>query len=198
MNDTASGQSAPMSDFTATPNPVLIHDTIQFADATLYNPQWWKWYFGDGDSSSHQNPSHVYSVKGFYTVTLITGNQWGTDTLVRPAFVQVTGPGVNWPVVDFDGNIYDTVFINNQIWLKQNLMTTHYNDGGPIIEIAASHIWPALQAGARCWYDNDSVSYASVYGSLYNWYAVETGKLCPQGFRVPTLAEWNDLVNYLG
>jgi uncharacterized protein (TIGR02145 family) len=48
------------------------------------------------------------------------------------------------------------------------------------------------------YFDNDSTTYALVYGALYNWYAVETGKLCPSGWHVPTDAEWNDLRDTLG
>jgi uncharacterized protein (TIGR02145 family) len=51
--------------------------------------------------------------------------------------------------------------------------------------------------GAYCWYDND-ITNKDTYGALYNWYAVGTEKLCPEGFHVPTKDEWMELINFLG
>ena len=51
---------------------------------------------------------------------------------------------------------------------------------------------------AYCWYDNDQAQYADTYGALYNWYAIETGNLCPDGWHVPTHEEWKTLEIYLG
>jgi len=58
--------------------------------------------------------------------------------------------------------------------------------------------WSVLATPGYCWYGNDEETYKSTYGALYNWYAVNTGKLCPQGWHVPTDAEWTFLTNYLG
>ncbi len=198
MNDTAAGQVRPQTAFTASDTVILIHDTVFFTDISAYNPVSWKWYFGDGDSSSLQHPSHVYTAKGTYTITLITGNAWGCDTLEKQNHIKATGPVINYPVADVDGNLYDTIDINNTIWLRKNLRTTHYNDGTPIPGISDTLTWTTLTTGARCWYNNDSAVYADIYGSLYNWHAVNTGKLCPAGWHVPNFPEWEALFNYLG
>ena len=58
--------------------------------------------------------------------------------------------------------------------------------------------WENLTTPGYCWYNNDSVSYRNTYGALYNWYAVNTGKLAPTGWHVPSDAEWEVLGNYLG
>ena len=102
-------------------------------------------------------------------------------------------------VSDYDGNVYDTVIIGSQVWLKQNLKVTHYNNGDPIPNVISTNAWSALVTGARCYYNNDSLSYDSVYGALYNSYAVNNvNKLCPDGWHVPTNAEWTSVENYLG
>lgn len=58
-------------------------------------------------------------------------------------------------MVDYDGNVYNTVKIGNQVWMAQNLMVTHYNDGTPIPNVTDNSSWAALSTGACCAYDND-------------------------------------------
>lgn len=100
-------------------------------------------------------------------------------------------------VTDYDGNIYSTVQIGNQVWTVENFRGTHYNDGMEIPEVIDPNEWCDLTSGARCYYDNDSEQYAEKYGALYNWFAVYTGKLAPEGWHVPTVAEWMELKKYL-
>ncbi len=99
--------------------------------------------------------------------------------------------------VDYDGNIYRAIKIGNQIWTVENFRGIHYNDGTPIPNVTWGPKWQSLTNGARCYYNNDSVKYADKYGALYNWHAVNTGKLAPAGWHVPTDAEWIELENYL-
>ncbi len=96
-------------------------------------------------------------------------------------------------VTDADGNIYDTVHIGTQVWLQQNLATTKYNDGSQI-PLVTDTSWQSLKTPAYCWYDNDSATYKNPYGTLYNFYTVNTGKLCPTGWHVPTNEEFHMLV----
>lgn len=100
-------------------------------------------------------------------------------------------------VYDVEGNEYDTVRIGTQTWMVQNLRSTKYNDGTDIPLAATTADWPNVITPSYCWYDNDA-SHKSSYGALYNWYAVNTGKLAPTGWHVPTLAEFELLRNYLG
>jgi len=102
-------------------------------------------------------------------------------------------------VTDYDGNVYDTVMIGTQQWLKENLKTTHYNNGVLIPNVTGNSAWSALLTGARCYYNNDSIANDSVYGPLYNWYAVnDAGNLCPAGWKVPANADWQTAETYLG
>jgi len=98
---------------------------------------------------------------------------------------------------DADGNVYTTVTIGTQTWMVENLKTTKYNDGTPIPNVTDAYSWCLLSSGAQCDYDNN-VSNTKTYGKLYNWYAVNTGKLAPKGWHIPTDAEWATLTNYVG
>ncbi len=100
-------------------------------------------------------------------------------------------------VKDMDGNKYKTVKIGTQVWMSENLKTTRYNDGTAIPVVQKYDDWAALTTPACCWYGNDS-TWKELYGALYNWYAVNTNKLCPDGWHVPTDEEWNELRDCLG
>jgi len=100
-------------------------------------------------------------------------------------------------VKDADGNIYVTVNIGKQVWIGENLKTTRLNDGKPISLVSNDEEWKALKTPAYCWYNNDERN-KDVSGALYNWYTVKTGKICPQGWHVPTDNEWAALAAFLG
>lgn len=118
-----------------------------------------------------------------------------------------TPPSVPNTVVDTDGNSYRTVKIGTQVWMAENLKVTNYTDGIPIPLVEKLNDWswlnsynnqlPELQG--MCWYDNDQATYvAKGFGALYNWYVVNTGKLCPTGWHVPSNDEWLVLINGWG
>jgi uncharacterized protein (TIGR02145 family) len=100
-------------------------------------------------------------------------------------------------VTDVDGNTYNSVTIGSQCWMKENLRTTRYNDATEIVTGLSDPDWTADVTGACASYNNNPAN-DLVYGKLYNWYAVNTGKLAPLGWHVPTAAEWTILINYLG
>ncbi len=106
---------------------------------------------------------------------------------------------LNGTVIDIDGNVYTTVTLGTQTWMVENLKTTKYNDGTPISIITDNTAWAncsTTQTPAYCWYDNNVVK-KDTFGALYNWYAVNSGKLAPFGWHIPTDAEWITLQNYL-
>ena len=102
-------------------------------------------------------------------------------------------------VTDIDGNIYHTVTIGNQVWMKENLKTTKYKNATNIEYIGSDGlVWQLNTTGAYAWYNNDS-TWKYTYGALYNWSAVNSAKgLCPAGWHVPSDAEWTILTTYLG
>jgi uncharacterized protein (TIGR02145 family) len=106
-------------------------------------------------------------------------------------------------VTDTDGNVYQTVKIGNQIWTVENLRVTRFNDGTAISLDSSEATWDSLwykslTIPAYCYYNNmintDSIT---KLGAFYNWYAVNTGKLAPKGWHVPTDSEWEVMQNYL-
>jgi len=98
---------------------------------------------------------------------------------------------------DIDGNSYNTIQIGSQVWMSENLKTTTYTDGTPIPVVEDYEEWANLTLPAYSWYNNDSLN-SEDYGALYNFYAVETEKLCPEGWRVPSDEDWIALEAYLG
>ena len=101
-------------------------------------------------------------------------------------------------VTDSDNNVYHTVAIGNQIWIVENLKTTHYNNGDPIPNISNPTQWSYQTVGTYCDYKNKPKN-SEIYGRLYNWYAMnDSRKICPSGFHVPTSAEWDTLIVFLG
>lgn len=115
-------------------------------------------------------------------------------------FIQAPGSfecGVG-TIADVDGNIYYTVLIDSQCWLKENLRTTKYRNGTPIEYLGFDNsAWLNNTSGAYAWWSND-VSWKTKYGALYNWHAVNNSNgLCPDGWHVPTDAEWTILVDYV-
>jgi len=100
-------------------------------------------------------------------------------------------------ITDIDGNEYETIEIGEQVWMAENLKVTHYNDGTEIPTVYSDDDWAGLSTGAYAVYD-DSAGYVDTYGYLYNWCAVETGNLAPEGWHVPTDGEYTALSDYLG
>lgn len=101
-------------------------------------------------------------------------------------------------VTDKDGNVYKTIFIGTQEWMKENLKTKHYSDGSEIPNVTQAADWVNLSTGAYCDYNNEPSNVAT-YGRLYNWYTVvDPRNVCPSGWHVPSLDEGNILLDELG
>jgi|WetSurMetagenome_2_1015567.scaffolds.fasta_scaffold266670_1 uncharacterized protein (TIGR02145 family) len=119
-----------------------------------------------------------------------------TVSLIYRLFLKHSDPHAGNSIVkDVDGNIYHTVTIGTQVWLAEDLKTTRYNDGTAIPYVSGDVEWKNLRSAAFCWYDNDE-SNKTVYGALYNWYTINTGKLCPVGWHVASNSDWETLINY--
>jgi uncharacterized protein (TIGR02145 family) len=99
---------------------------------------------------------------------------------------------------DYDGNVYHTVTIGTQVWMLENLKVTHYRNGDVILNVTDNTQWSELTTGAYSNYDNNEVN-ETTYGRLYNWFAISDSRnIAPQGWHLPSVAEWNTLQTYLG
>jgi uncharacterized protein (TIGR02145 family) len=82
--------------------------------------------------------------------------------------------------------------------MNKNLDVAFYRNGDPIPQVTNATAWAALTTGAWCYYNNDSTQ-GNKYGKLYNWYAVNDPRgLAPQGWHIPSDAEWTILETTLG
>lgn len=108
--------------------------------------------------------------------------------------------GLQGIVKDIDGNVYKTIKIGTQVWMAENLRTTHYNDGSAIPLVADNTAWNNLTTPGYSWYANDSTTNAKSYGAVYNYYTVADTNIlnvCPVGWEVPSTAEWTVLTDFL-
>jgi len=135
------------------------------------------------------NGSTLYYIRAYAIKSGVTyyGNQVSFTTLVDYG-----------PVTDFDGNTYGTINIGGQVWMRENLKTTHFQDGTSVPLVSDDADWFSLSTGGYCMYNNDP-AYAAIYGFLYNWYAAtDVHNIAPTGYHVPSNDEWTTLKNYLG
>jgi uncharacterized protein (TIGR02145 family) len=145
-------------------------------------------------------PNTTYYVRAYATNDAGTG--YGEQVVLKTFTGKVT---------DVEGNVYYTVTVNNRVWMAENLKTTKYADGSPIALLESQSSWYASTdtAMAYCWYNND-INNKSTYGALYNWRGAMKGNpgiiinpadrqgACPDGWHVPDITEWTELINNLG
>jgi uncharacterized protein (TIGR02145 family) len=204
--------------FTTFPPSVPILNTLSITSITDMSASGGGNIYSDGGEavtmrgicwSKSANPtiSDNHTVDGVGTgsfVSSLTELSPGTTYYVRAYATNKVGTGYGNEVSfstllsDIEGNIYETVIIGTQIWMAENLKTTKYNDGTNILLVTLNSESANPPTPAYYWYDNDIVTYKNDYGALYNWYSVNTGKLCPAGWHVPFLDEFNSLITSLG
>ena len=173
----------------------IAPQTIQFTGYSSTSNGVWQWNFGDGGSAQYvQNPVYTYTSTGVFTVSAQYMDNYGVTTIIKEDYIHIDFCPLT--VTDEDGNLYHNLKIGNQCWMKENLNTgvkinasTQATDNN-IIE-------------KHCYNDEDSK--CDEYGGLYhwnelmNWADIEgTQGICPDGWHIPTLADWSSLVNFLG
>ncbi len=109
-----------------------------------------------------------------------------------------TNPYQFGSVKDYEGNDYSTIAIGSQTWMAENLRSIKLNDGTPIAYVSNNYSWSTQTTPGYSYFSNDSVTYKKRYGALYNWYTVQTKKICPTGWHVPTDQDWTTLGSSLG
>ena len=98
--------NAPVAAFSGTPTTGNAPLSVSFTDSSTYSPTAWSWNFGDGGTSTAQNPSHSYTSAGKYTVALTAYNQYGNNTLTKTNYIVVSGNFVaNSATLDYGTNV---------------------------------------------------------------------------------------------
>lgn len=162
---------APIAEFTADTTEITVGTQIQFTDMSTNYPTSWEWDFGDGGTSTIQNPTYTYSSIGNYTVLLTATNSSGYDTVKKTNYIIVKDLFID----DRDGKTYKTVQIDNQVWMAENLN---------------------FKTDSGSWCYDDDLSYALLYGRLYNWEVANN--VCPDGWHLPSDSEWKQLEIAIG
>ncbi len=133
----------------------------------------------------------------YYTRAFAT-NGVGTSFSSAISFNTLAEGDTTGTVTDIEGNTYNTVLINDLWWMAENLRTRKYNDGTDIPTGFDEDEWVDLTFGAWTYFDDD-LQWDSIYGKLYNWYAVDDSRgLCPEGWRLPIDDEIKDLRDMYG
>lgn len=134
--------------------------------------------------------STTYYLKAYATNS--AGTAYGNEIIFT------TQPVSANTVTDIDGNVYNTITVGTQVWMAENLKTTHYRNGDAIPTGLSDATWFTTNSGAYAIYGNTSSNNA-VYGKLYNWFAVvDTRNLAPAGWHMPTFSETVTLTSFLG
>ena len=200
---------APNARFTADSDTVTLGTAISFTDQSTNSPTTWSWDFGDGNTSSEQNPSYTYDSVGHFTVILVASNDYGSDNETKRNYITITHDYGS--MTDIERNIYKTIQIGDQVWMAENLKVTHYPDSTEIPFFQNFENWEQLNYSddVYCWYDNDP-SIKDSHGAIYTWAASMNGELssnsipsgiqgvCPEGWHLPSNEEWIILEINLG
>jgi uncharacterized protein (TIGR02145 family) len=154
---------------------------------------------GEYSSSLYElKPGTLYYVRAYATNS--KGTEYGDEMsfTTKIADVKFNTSLTYGTLTDIEGKNYKTIPIGIQTWMAENLKTTKYNDGSSIPKVADNSQWTNTITPAYCWFEDNDSLYANIYGAYYNWFAVNTGKLCPAGWHVPSDTEWQVLVDFLG
>ncbi len=178
--------------WSTSPNPTIDDNTTQNG-------------VGIGEFTSsiiNLSPNTIYYIKAYAT------NSEGTGYGDELSFTTIE----NNTVTDIDGNIYETIQIGDQIWMKENLKVTHFTDGTAIPNVTDNTEWSNLSITekAYAYYNNNQNNEGDTYGALYSWGAIMNDEnssssnpsnvqgICPDGWHIPSESEWSQLVNFLG
>jgi len=181
----------PIADFSASPNSGSSPLTVHFTDQSTNSPTSWQWDFGDGHTSTEQNPSHtysnMYSPNRSYSISLTATNPNGSYIETKSNYINVGGeaglPCPDIPTISWQGQTYITVLIGSQCWMKENL---NYEIG-------------------NSWCYDDDPENCDKYGRLYDWATIMNGSsssnsnpsgvqgICPDEWHIPSDVEWRKL-----
>ncbi len=196
---------APQADFNVNLTNICIGESVEFIDISTNNPTDWQWDFGDGSTSTIQNPSHTYDAEGLFTVTLIVSNDFGLDTVIKTDYIVVNLT----PYTEVVEVINPTT---GDIWMDRNMGASQgATNSTDIAAFGSLYQWGRAADGHQIRISDTtstlSNSNTPEHGdfilsgsSPYDWRNPQNDNLwqgvsgtnnpCPSGYRLPTEAEW--------
>lgn len=142
------------------------------------------------------------NTKYYYRAFAVNSSGWGhimgeIDSFLTSSLNQEPCP--NFPITyDIDSNLYQTLKIGSNCWLRQNLKTSRYRNGDSITSGLSATAWQSNLNGAYAIYNDDSLN-NTIHGKLYNYSALsDIREICPTGWRIPNSSEWQNLISLLG
>ncbi|HOG19096.1 MAG TPA: PKD domain-containing protein [Salinivirgaceae bacterium] len=197
-------------DFSANNTNIVLGDSVIFTSVSNFGACEWLWDFGDGATSTEQHPTHIYTVPGIYTVSLSADNGVADTTITKTDYITVNVNVNDSLFTDSrDGNVYQIVAIGSQIWMAENLKYLPNVVGYDTTSNTIPYYYVYGYNGTDVAAAKTTENYAT-YGVLYNWTAAMNGAassnanpsgvqgICPTGWHLPSAAEWDQLINYLG
>jgi len=204
----SSNNPSVIANFTVDKIYVIKGENVKFGDLSN-NATSWLWNFGDGNTSTQQNPSYTYNTDGKYTVSLTATNSFGSDKKIKVEYIFVGNNGSNIFTDSRDGNVYKTVRIGNQVWMAENLKYLPSVVVPGTGSVTTPYYYVSGYNGTNV-NDAKASSNYNTYGVLYNWPAAMAGSassnsnpsdvqgVCPAGWHLPSDAEWTQLTDHLG
>ena len=180
---------------TTVPCTEIICDEVYDSNCVVYNgPNLTCYGIEDGATLTEVLDIIINELTDNCTITTTTST---TTTSTTTSTTSTTTTTTTDPCVGFNCIDHD-VTIGSQIWTGCNLNVLTYRNGDSIPEVTDPTEWIYLTTGAWCWHNND-INNGVTYGKLYNWYAVNDPRgLAPEGYHIPSDAEWTTLTDYLG
>ena len=183
-------------------NEVRIHIDNREVSLACDFPCYYEWNTADEEIGYHLIT---------FASTFTNGNRYSEEYHIRLYEMNMQSCPACESVTDYDGNVYNTIQIGEQCWMKENLKVVHFADGTPLVD--GTHAVNTRYDTITKYffvYENDT-SYMETYGLLYIWKAAVNGYsseldlnpsqiqgVCPDGWHLPSDSEWKELEFYLG
>ncbi len=139
----AVGEPPPAADFSASPTSGIVALDVDFPDLSSGNVGSWDWDFGDGGTSSLQNPSHTYSGVGTYDVVLTATGPGGSDVETKLAYITVHPPAplAGFSALPTGGDAPLEVAFTNATTGVASGYSWSFGDGGSSTEVDPNHVY---------------------------------------------------------
>ena len=204
----------PEANFSGSPTSGSAPLVVSFTDMSTNTPTSWQWNFGDGNTSSQQNPTHTYNVAGNYSVSLTVSNAHGSDNETKHGYINVSDNGNgDWPI-DNDTEVVDVLNpATGKTWMDRNLGASRAATSSTDAEAYGDlYQWGRAADGHQkrtsgttsTLSNSDTPGHGDFIigmGSPWDWRSPQNDNLwqgvnginnpCPAGYRLPTEAELN-------